>query len=206
MASTVRPERPGPLPEPPDDLATRELPLAEAPGPWTRLHWLSKDPIFFGKTDGNRFDAPNEEYGVLYAGQDAHCAFIETHGDALSRVVSTTELARKGFALILPSQPLRLVDLTGPGLARLCADERLASGNHAGARRWALALWAHPSSPDGLLYRARHDPSRRSVAIFDRAEGHLDVRHLGGLLDPLNARLVADILDTYGFGLVGPYP
>jgi hypothetical protein len=165
---------------------------------------LRYDPLFFGRTGLHRFDAPAGEYGVLYAGQDAHCAFIETHGDLVGvRIVSMSALAQRGFALVEATQPLRLADLTGPGLARLGADERLACGEHTIARRWALAVWSHLSLPDGLLYRARHDPSRWSAAIYDRAAPHLKATRLGSLLDGRHAALLADVLDTYGFSLIG---
>src|SRR6478735_5682570 len=40
------------------------------------------DPLFFGRSGLNRFDAPAGEYGVLYAGESVECAFIETFGSA----------------------------------------------------------------------------------------------------------------------------
>ena len=58
-ASTERSKRvePESLPPPPADLASR---------------------IYFGKGSLHRFDSPDGSYGVMYAGRDAHCAFIET--------------------------------------------------------------------------------------------------------------------------------
>jgi hypothetical protein len=77
-----------------------------------------------------------------------------------------------------------------------------AGDSYAQARRWALALWRHPAQPDGLLYRARHDPSRHSAALFDRAAALLTVALLGPLAAPALADLLADLLATYEFGLV----
>ena len=65
-----------------------------------------------------------------------------------------------------------------------------------------MALWAHPVRPDGLFYRARHDPSRQSAALFDRAAGLLTAAPLGSLAAPELADLLADVLATYEFGLV----
>lgn len=111
------------------------------------------------------------------------------------------QLQRYALARVESSRPLRLVDLTGPGLARLSADERLASGDYLVAQRWALALHAHSERLDGLYYRARHDPSRFSVAIFDHAADSLTVQGLGSLAAPSNAALLTDLLETYGFGM-----
>ena len=70
------------------------------------------------------------------------------------------------------------------------------------ARRWAHALWSHPVQPDGLLYLARHDPSRQAVAIFDRAASAVSAMPGPSLIDPANAALLGPILDTYRFDLI----
>ena len=172
-------------------------------GPWFRFHRTIRDPLHFGSVGINRFDAPGDQYRILYLGQDAHCAFIETYGQSLGiNVVTVRSVAERSLTRIEAARPLVLVDLTANGLARLGADERLCSGEHAIAQQWALALWGHPSYPDGLLYRARHDPSRSCVAIFDRAGEALRAVRQGTLLEPDQVSLLADILDTYAFGLL----
>ena len=45
-----------------------------------RLQRADREPISFGRTGENRFDAPDGSYGVLYAGEDEYCCFIETCG------------------------------------------------------------------------------------------------------------------------------
>jgi hypothetical protein len=160
------------------------------------------DPAFWGRTGLNRFDAPHGEFGVLYASADHHGAFIETFGDALDRTVTTTALRGRAWARIEPARGLRVVDLTGRGLAHLGADERLCSGDHRIAQHWSLALWRHSASVDGLSYRARHDPSRISVALFDRAASGVAVVRDGGLLDDRQRSVLAGILDTYRFALL----
>lgn len=82
------------------------------------------------------------------------------------------------------------------------ADERLCAGQHAVSQRWSLTFWSHPSNPDGLYYRARHDPSRFCVAVFDRSADALVVTRQGSLLEPAQISLLADILDSYAFGLI----
>jgi hypothetical protein len=63
-------------------------------------------------------------------------------------------------------------------------------------------LWRHPAAVDGLHYRARHDPSRVSVALFDRASSAVTVVRDGGLLGHAQRDRLAVILETYGFALL----
>jgi hypothetical protein len=49
-------ERLGP---PPHDLDKRELPIARLEGAWLRLHAARREPVYFGRTDLNRFDDPD---------------------------------------------------------------------------------------------------------------------------------------------------
>jgi hypothetical protein len=195
--------RPAPHPEPPADLDARPLPLREWIAPCYRLHAAGRDVLHFGRSGNNRYDAPAAEFGVLYAGEDLACACIETYGQATGvRIVTVTALRARDLARLQSNRPLRLVDLTGPGLARLGADERLCAGEHRLAQRWALGIWSHPSTPDGLLYRARHDPSRAALALFDRAGASLQAVGLGNLMEPAHASILAAALDAYGFGLI----
>ena len=193
-----------PHPAPPADLEQRPLPILETAADWYRIHGERLAPLFFGRSGRNRFDAPGGEYGVLYAGADAYCAFVETFGHATGiRLVHADELRSRRLSRIRVPRPLRLVDLTGAGLARIGADARLRTGDYLIAQRWSQALHAHPLNPDGLLYRSRHDPSRQCVAIFERASTSLEVAPMGSLADPGLRPLLADVLDHYQFGLLG---
>lgn len=198
-----------PHPEPPSDLAARPLPLVSEVRVWWRLHQCVYGPIYFGNSGRNRFDAPEgarDAYRVLYAAGDTHGAFIETLGRATGvNRVDMQILRETCLARIETQRPFTLVDLTGAGLARIGADERICAGDdYTLCGRWALALWHHPQQPDGLFYRARHDPARRSLALFDRqttvdaVEGFAH----GALADPHNVALLSGILDTYQFQLL----
>ncbi len=206
MASTARPEGrpPGPHPDPLPDLATFDLPLSTTRQPWFRCHPAGLDPIYFGRSRRHRFDAPGAEFGILYAAADAHCAFIETFGHETGEVdfVTLEALAARGLCRLEPRRELRLVELSGAGLARLKADARLTSGSIAIAQLWALALFEHPEQADGIIYRSRHDPDRLCVAIFDRARDSLAASPLGSFADPSQARLLASVLEDYGLGLI----
>lgn len=196
------PRHPSPHPEPPADLPRRVLPLHASAGPWVRLHACGRSARFFGRTGLHRFDSPAGEFGVLYAAEDDAGAFVEVFGDPLDvRLLSRADLRHFCLAEVAATRRLSLVDLTGGGLSRLGADGRLAAGDDYGiSQRWARALWAHPAAPDGLRYPARHDPSKTSVALFERAEPVVRVRRLRRLLDD-EGRL-GRILDRYGFALV----
>ena len=170
-----------------------------------RIHPLrySDQPLHFGRNDLGRFNAPAGQFGLLYAAVDVHCAFVETFGRELGRqVVSLAELSQRCLIYVEVTRALRLVDFTGRSLRRIGADARLTSGDHDIARRWSLALWQHPSQPDGLYWRSRFDNDRFCAAIYDRAGDALTSVDLGALTEPQHVPLLQDILDTYGFGLI----
>jgi hypothetical protein len=178
------------------------LPIVRHDGPWLRIHRLIHSPIFFGTTRSNRFDDPRRRYGVLYVAESLDGAFIETFGrNPGVNTVSQRQLSERAVARIDVIGPLRLVDLTGPGLAQIGATGSLTSGSHDVARLWSRSLWAHPSRPDGLLFRARHDPSCVSVAIFNRSSRLVRATPIGGLLDVPQLSLLAATLHRYRFSL-----
>jgi hypothetical protein len=192
-------------PDPPADPASLRIVITITRCAWHRIHHVGVGPISFGRQPCNRFDAPNGEFGVLYVARDAHGAFIETFGHDTGRTpfVTENELRSRELSMVRASRTLRLVDLRGAGLARMGADAELTNGtDYDLTRRWSLALHDHPRKPDGILYRARHDPSRTCAAIFDRARRVIKATRNGTLYDAKHTRLLADILDTYRYGLV----
>jgi hypothetical protein len=197
---------PGEHPEPPSDLATREPLLAEMPvgAILSRLHAKGKSPLFFGRTGGNRFDSPDFTYGVLYAGLDEYCSFIETYGQTTGiRTVTESALDGRHLAHLELLCPMKLIDLSNSGgLARIGADSRLFSGSHAIAQRWSAALRGHPSKPDGILYPARHDSARNACAIYECPPSVFELHAKGSLLEHQHSALLGAILDCYGFALI----
>jgi hypothetical protein len=200
----VPPRRPGPHPPPPPDLRDRHLPLAPTGGPLFRVHAIRHGVLYFGSSGDNRFDDPRREYGVLYAGLSAACAFVETFSDPLDvPFVTEAQLAQRKLSRIEVLAPLRLVDLRGSQLRRLGADARLFAGDHAPAQLWSRAFFDHPARPEGLLYRARHDAGESSVALFDRARPSLRAETARATLaSPASRPLLAGLLARYGLGLV----
>jgi len=194
---------PGHHPGPPPDLASRKPPIPRFRGPWFRIHRVVHGAIHFGRGHAYRFDAPAGEFGVLYVARTERGAFIETFGhDTGIRVLDHKELEVRALSRVDVVKPLRLVDLRGPGLARLGADGELLTGSYALSQAWALALHEHPSRPDGIAYRARHDPDQVCAALFERARPSITTTTLGAFSDARLATLLADLLDVYDFGLV----
>jgi hypothetical protein len=199
-------DSPGEHPEPHQDLAQR-TPFFYKLEPGTilyRIHDRNCDPLFFGKTRRNRFDSPDRRFGVLYAGFDEYCAFIETFGQSTGiRVVSRKALKESRLAKLRVTQPLTLIDLAASGgLARIGADARLLSGSHALAQRWSAALRRQPQNPAGLRYPARHDVARFACALFELPHSALEVTSDESLLGSQHVALLADILEKYDIGLI----
>jgi RES domain len=78
-------------------------------------------------------------------------------------------------------------------------DNRLTTGPYEVAGRWALALWRHPDSPDGILYRSKHDPNHICAAIFDRGHCEFAVTTTRPLMDIPHHW--APILGAHGKGI-----
>lgn len=199
-------DSPGDHPEPPGDLGTRSpLLFTLATGQiLSHIHRQGQDAGYFGRTGGNRFDSPDKSYGVLYVGLDEHCAFIETFGQSTGiRLITRKALGDRHLVYLTTTDSLTLIDLANTGgLARIGADGRLLTGSHAVAQQWSAALRDHPARPAGIFYPARHDLARRACALFDLPHNVLQLKNAGSLLDAIHARLLADILGTYQFGLV----
>jgi hypothetical protein len=108
------------------------------------------------------------------------------------------------------TRPLRLVDLSAGGVVTIGATGELCALADVQrlplVRRWALRLYRHQDEPDGIYYRARHDPSRLSIALFDRAFGVLtascsanmltDTVHLRYLLAHYDVTVIEGTVET----------
>lgn len=204
--------RPSPHPEPPPDLSSRQLEplLRDVPPPFFHCSTQARGPLSFNRRSTGRFNAPAGEYGVAHLSTSPEGAFIERFGQSRQKdgrgvnLVTQTTLNASGLCLVhlaAEAGPLRLIDLTAHGPTLIGADGRLctATDDPGLPQRWALALWRHPQRPDGLLYRARHDLSRVSIAVFDRAAPLLLPDPTTNLL--AQPDLLGAILRRYGFGL-----
>jgi hypothetical protein len=195
----------GELRGPPGNLRKGSIAVFEFSGSMFRTHGLNRSPLFFGKARSNRFDAPDRSYGVLYAGRDQFCAFIETLARAAgTRIVTTAELEKQALSELKAVRPLRLIDLTQSGaLMRIGADARLFSAGHDISQQWSKALHDHALRADGILYPSRLDPQRHAIALFeDRAPQILTLsRQSWSAPGPLR-RVLADLMEHYELDLI----
>jgi len=173
-------------PRPPADLAKqRPRVLTLKSGQLLhRFYTAAFDPIFYDRSLDGRLNAPDGAYGVLYAAQERAGAFAETFLRTPGRRMLDPALqARKGFVRLRVLQPLKLIHLDGPGLARVGATaEVVHSGLPYGLpQAWSAAIHALPF--DGIAYSARHDPHETCYAIFERARDRLKEFDRTGDLD-----------------------
>lgn len=190
---------------PPADLHSREILIFEAGAGHAcfRSHQVIHSPIYFGMTPRYRWDAPNGEYGVLYLALDEYAAFMESIGrNALrTRFIPKSDLTSRGLSKVTLKRKLRLVDLfSSSGLTRAGAEGSLTNSiGYKNSRRWSKAFKSHPEAPDGILYGARHDPSRGAFAIYDHCKDDVfKVERCQRWADlPV---LLSNILDHYQFG------
>jgi hypothetical protein len=90
--------------------------------------------------------------------------------------------------------------VTSGGLTRLGTESSLTSGSgYKNTQRWSRALREHPSKPDGIYYRSRHDSARMAAALFDHCEGSVVIAETLGAWDDQHA-LLGGILDHYALG------
>lgn len=181
----------------------------DRPGPWTRVFRAARadgtpyDPLFFNTARHNRFNAPDEEFGVLYAAEQLAGAFVETFGRHLDTfLVTAADLERFHGAVVTPSRPLRLVDLRGAHLRALGLSAEIWAGrDYERARHWSRWFNGHPDQADGILYPCRHNPEQLAVALFDRAASAVRADDAGSLLGPRFASEVALLMTEYGLAL-----
>ena len=140
------------------------------------------EPVYLRRSGNNRFDAPAAEYGVLYAGSDAHCAFIETFGHETGRRVA---------------DPAELRLRASPGWAEYLTAERAEDAESS------LGDWGPHASPDAARAGGETPPLHRTPTPPALSARSAISAVNNSRMEPANAGLLADILDTYGFGLLG---
>ncbi|SPE56949.1 RES domain protein [Verrucomicrobia bacterium] len=171
------------LPSPPADLDQRKLPLKLLEGPLFRIHRTSLGCPHFGKNTSGRFDDPLGKYGVLYAALRAEAAFAEVFLRRLSlMLIRELDLQERSISEISCNR-VHCVDLTGAGLRTLSCDNRIATEKpYDTVGQWSRALFMHPRQPDGIIYRSRHNPQVKCVALFERCQSRLKLGVTEGLM------------------------
>ena len=191
------------LPAPPTDLPDRELPLVTIKGLLYRIHRTNQHWRHFGKNAAARFDDPLRQFGVMYAAVQPEAAFAEVFLRQLSlMVIAETELRARSLTSFAAG-PLRFVDLTGAGLRKLSCDNRISTERaYKTTGLWSRAFYTHPQQPAGIIYRSRHNPRFRCVALFDRCEAKLSAGRSEELMRAQRRAWTADQLKKYDMALV----
>lgn len=185
----------------PEDFHRRSLYMVRREGPWYRFHGKDYSPLYFGKARKYRFDDPAGEYGVMYVAEDESGAFVETFlRDPELTLIDEEELRERRLSVIRTSGPMTLVDVTGEGLQHAGVTGDISTAPHQEVQPLSRAIYEHPSKPDGIRYRLRHDLFRIGIAVFDRAVPGVELSHedRGSLLDPSNQALLGTLLGRYG--------
>jgi hypothetical protein len=186
------------LPPPPTDLPTRKLPLATVKGSLYRIHRTVHHWQYFGKNASERFDDPLKRYGVLYVSTQPEAAFAEVFLRTLSlMVVDEVDLRARSLASFAANS-LRCLDLTGSGLRKLSCDNRISTEKpYTTVGLWSRALYTHPQQPDGIIYRSRHNPRFRCLALFDRCAAKLSAGSSEELMGVTRRAWTSDQLVRY---------
>lgn len=198
-----------------------DLPIIEPPDSlFYQCHTRKRGPLNFNPTSDGRFNAPNREYGITYLSTSPEGAFVEKLLQSTVRTAyggaSVTQVRLDACCLCpISYKPrgdaplLQLVDLTGNGASLIGATGELCALTDIArvglAQQWALRLYRHPNSPDGIFYyRARHDQSRVSIALFDRADGVLTAGCTSNVLE--DKPRLREILRHYRVGILKKEP
>lgn len=201
-------------PLPPDAFHEAAIPLVEmnlAATVLYRVHRRSRDPIHYNRRSVTgtvfRFDAPTDEYGVLYAspsfdvcmaetimrerfqGVDARVPHLIEEADLTTRCIATL-----GFE---DSRSLKLADLTQPLWQHGFDGRVLTVGAYAVPNLWSAAIHENRQDFDGIYFRSRY-ANDISVAIFsDRAT----LVRRGESIPLIQHPDLPEFLDRYGIGI-----
>lgn len=202
---------------PPDDFASLALPAKIfLPGktPFLRIHRSQFSAMYFNSPkagpagDGSRyrFDAPEQEYGVLYAARSFDVCFCETI--LRDKVIGVSGIApamlnrnlidERSVSEIICAAPLKLVDFVNK-LPACRVDSSISSEfPYTTPNLWGLAVHAHPAGFDGIYYRSRFT-GNPAVALFDRAQ--TKIKLLGDAVPLSKCKVLKLTLKKYKLGL-----
>jgi len=199
-------------PLPPVDFNDRTLPIFEfnlSALSLLRIHRSSFGPLFYNRKSSSstvfRFDAPADEYGVLYASESFEACLAETvirdrfQNSALPLLIDESELSSRSVSSLGLSVPraLRLANLNDPLFSIGASTQILSDPNYAVTNLWSKAIYGHPAMVDGIYFRSRY-ANDLCVAIFDRVK--LITR--GDPIAVLSYPGIGDFLNKYHIGIV----
>ena len=137
-----------------------------------RIHHVTRTAVFFGpppgQRPGNRFDAPNGEYRVLYASHRLEGAFVETIlRRPKGRILRAEFVNERAYTTLKLNRPVQLAKVFDEGLQAFGVDAgEIGADTYALSRD--LAHRIHATGVHGLAYRSRYNNGEICYALFDR--------------------------------------
>lgn len=145
--------------------------------------------LHYGRDGKNRYDDPDQNYGVLYLGFDLATALMESvfhkHNWTVSkkRPLTLAEIKSRLIRVVGAMDNLELADLTavnvmaasfGLNLGQL-VSRRYNHTKRVSAQMHAMHTPAGKPLFDGILYPSRNNFPSKSIALFDRAASKIKV-------------------------------
>jgi hypothetical protein len=122
-----------------------------------------------------RFDAPADEYGVLYASPEFDACLAETvirdRFQTGPLVIDEAEITDRSISTLglVGRSDLLLADLTAP-LFTIGGSAAIASvSDYEIPNQWSKAFYDHPDGYDGIYFLSRYS-NMPSIALFDRVD------------------------------------
>ena len=204
-------------PLPPPGFHEVELPVHEMNLSVTtllRIHWRLREPVYYNRRTASatvfRFDAPNDEFGVLYASPSFDACMAETLMRGRYRGVRATAphvideqaIIERCVATLGCEDPraLRLADLTQPLWQFGFNAQVLSTPDYSAPNEWSSAIHCNIANLDGIYFKSRF-ANGVSVAIFsDRVR----LVQRGASVPLLDHPDLPDFLDRFGIGIADP--
>lgn len=170
-------------------------------------------PLHYGRDGKNRYDAPDQNYGVLYLGFDLATALMESvfhkHAWTVSkkRPITLSEIGCRLVRVVGAMDNLELADLTAVNV--MAASFGLNLGqlvsrryNHTKRVSNQIHAMQTPSGKplfDGILYPSRNNFPSKSIALFDRAAPKIKIVDE---IDLDEHRDWPDFVTAFGIGVI----
>jgi hypothetical protein len=169
-------------------LATRRIDAGELLHHVSRVIYRGK-PLHHGCDGTNRYDAPDNSYGVLYLGLTLPTALMESvfHKHQWDRddrrSITLAEVRSRLVRAVGVLEDLALADLTAPGVMAGHFGlnlEQLACRGYRHTQQVSGEIHARQGADgrpsfDGVLYPSRNNFPGAAVALFDRARDKVRV-------------------------------
>lgn len=170
-------------PLPPSDFSARPIPIKTlnlAATTLFRIHSSTREPMHWNRPDMTkarfRFDAPNNEFGVLYASLTFSACMFETivrdkfQGKTLPLLIDESALSNRSVSQIGLSDPraLRLADFTASLTTVGGSTAIMAIDTYDIPNQWALGVFLHYEKLDGIYFQSRFS-NDFCVALFHHA-------------------------------------